>query len=435
VIGYDDGVYLSSVLAMRAGGAPFRDVYSSQGPVFLPLLRLADRLGFGVPWAARLVPMTAALAMVVITYLLSRQVGGRWHATVAASLVATSGLLVFSTVRVDSDAVVAALAAGAVLAAMMEERRWSVVAVFLIGLAVGVKSLMAGPALLAVLWLLGRRHRPRAALAALVAVGAVVVVVSLPWGLAAVWDQSVRLHLLARQNGWNLPDRLYLVRDTLWQYDRVLVTVTLISAAAGLVRLVKRRRNAVAAPHREVTAALWLWMAASVAVVAVHSPLWTQHLTMLLIPAAVLAVRLRPPLLLVAIVAGALLPAHVANAGWRLSQPRATRDELVMVDTLRSIQPADGLVISDEPTLTWMANRVSPGQLVDTSYVRIGAGQLTKAQVVAAASEPGVCAVLLWSGRLDGLTGIRTSFDGYRRVVQHGGHELLLRDSCHLGPS
>ena len=33
---FDDGVYGASAVAMRAGGQPFRDVFSSQGPLFLP---------------------------------------------------------------------------------------------------------------------------------------------------------------------------------------------------------------------------------------------------------------------------------------------------------------------------------------------------------------------------------------------------------------
>ena len=42
---FDDGVYGASAVAMRAGGQPFRDVFSSQGPLFLPLVWVADLLG------------------------------------------------------------------------------------------------------------------------------------------------------------------------------------------------------------------------------------------------------------------------------------------------------------------------------------------------------------------------------------------------------
>ena len=51
---FDDGVYASSALAMRNGLQPFRDVFSSQGPVFLPLVWLADLLGFRTLDAPRL---------------------------------------------------------------------------------------------------------------------------------------------------------------------------------------------------------------------------------------------------------------------------------------------------------------------------------------------------------------------------------------------
>src|SRR5579859_4880046 len=42
---FDEGVYGSAVLAMRDGAQPFRDVFSSQGPLQLPLLWLADLVG------------------------------------------------------------------------------------------------------------------------------------------------------------------------------------------------------------------------------------------------------------------------------------------------------------------------------------------------------------------------------------------------------
>ena len=42
-------------------------------------------------------------------------------------------------------------------------------------------------------------------------------------------------------------------------------------------------------------------------------------------------------------------------------------------------------MISDEPALGWLAGRTSPGSMVDLSFVRIEAGDLTTADVVAAA--------------------------------------------------
>ena len=44
---FDDAVFAASAFAMRAGEAPFRTVFSSQGPLFLPLIWLGDLVGLG----------------------------------------------------------------------------------------------------------------------------------------------------------------------------------------------------------------------------------------------------------------------------------------------------------------------------------------------------------------------------------------------------
>lgn len=63
-IAFDDGVYLASVAAMRAGEAPVRDVFSSQGPASLPLLWLGDWLTGPHHWGPRVVPVLAGLVLV-----------------------------------------------------------------------------------------------------------------------------------------------------------------------------------------------------------------------------------------------------------------------------------------------------------------------------------------------------------------------------------
>jgi len=45
-LGFDDGQFAMSVIAMRHGGLPFREVFSSQGPLFLPIAWLGDLLTF-----------------------------------------------------------------------------------------------------------------------------------------------------------------------------------------------------------------------------------------------------------------------------------------------------------------------------------------------------------------------------------------------------
>src|SRR6476661_3012199 len=56
---FDDGVFASSARAMRNGELPFRDIFSSQGPVFLPLLWIADLVGLRTLDAPRLLSVAA----------------------------------------------------------------------------------------------------------------------------------------------------------------------------------------------------------------------------------------------------------------------------------------------------------------------------------------------------------------------------------------
>ncbi|MFM7212553.1 MAG: hypothetical protein ACKOYQ_11255, partial [Actinomycetota bacterium] len=44
-LSFDDGVYGATAVALRHGARPYRDVFSSQGPLHQPLLFAADVVG------------------------------------------------------------------------------------------------------------------------------------------------------------------------------------------------------------------------------------------------------------------------------------------------------------------------------------------------------------------------------------------------------
>src|SRR4051812_49851778 len=78
----DDGFYGASVVAMRGGGVPYRDVFSSQGPLHLPLLYLGDLLGLRTFNAPRVTPVIAGIVATVVTYLIGRHITSRYGALV-----------------------------------------------------------------------------------------------------------------------------------------------------------------------------------------------------------------------------------------------------------------------------------------------------------------------------------------------------------------
>ena len=74
---YDDGFFGLSAIEMRDGVVPFRDLFSPQGPLHLPLLYLADLVGLRTANAPRVLPLVAGAAVTVVTYAAGRRITSR----------------------------------------------------------------------------------------------------------------------------------------------------------------------------------------------------------------------------------------------------------------------------------------------------------------------------------------------------------------------
>ncbi|HUF84681.1 MAG TPA: phospholipid carrier-dependent glycosyltransferase, partial [Acidimicrobiia bacterium] len=194
---YDDGVFGSSALLMRDGELPFRDIFSPQGPLFLPLVYLADLVGLRTDNAARLLPLAAGAAVTVATYAAGRHLTTRGGALLAAGLVTTSGSVLWTTAPITSDGPALALATTSVALALGYRARPSSARAAAVGLTLGaalcVKVLVLPAAVPVGLLLLGRRRRRDVVLAVSAAVG-VGLVATLPWGFGRVWDQYIEYH-------------------------------------------------------------------------------------------------------------------------------------------------------------------------------------------------------------------------------------------------
>ena len=85
-LGYDDGGYGLAAIAMRQGYEPFRDIFSPQGPLFLPLVHVADRVGLSHMNAPRLLPVLAGIVVTLAVYAIGVQTMDRGRALLAAAL-------------------------------------------------------------------------------------------------------------------------------------------------------------------------------------------------------------------------------------------------------------------------------------------------------------------------------------------------------------
>ncbi|MDP1820883.1 MAG: glycosyltransferase family 39 protein [Acidimicrobiales bacterium] len=394
---FDDGVFGASAVAMRVGGQPFRDVFSSQGPLFLPLLWLGDLLGFRTTNSPRVIAVVAGVALAVGVYLTGRLVADRVGALLAAALTTACASVLWVSGPIAADSVALAFAVATVFLAL----RWrddvtlrrGIVLGLGISATISVKALLA-PVIVpvALVMLAGRRLGPILAGAA-TAVG-VHLLLWLPWGPGDVWEQSYGYHLEVagdRTPGANLAK----IASTLGDRDLPL----LVALGLALVAIVGRRRarEPWASPRLLAPDTLLLaWLATTVLVLLTEHPMWRPHVSQLVPPLALLAARHRPSTRVLLVAMALTIPYHLVHA-WPILQPSEYADaSKEAVQLLRSL-PEGALAISDDPGIVWRAGRRTPPDLVDASILRIETGGITAASIAAAADQPDVCAVVVRS--------------------------------------
>lgn len=463
-LGFDDGVYGVSALALRAGEVPYRDIFCPQGPLFFPLLWLADLAGLRVQNAPRLLPLAAGVAVTAATWVAGRHLRlPRPGPEVAAALVATSGVVLWVTGPITGDGPALALATTAVAALLWWRQAPSVPRAVAVGVAIGaalsVKSLVI-PAAVPIGWAL-LSHRPRTHLAvATAAATAVGLGFAALWGIADVWDQSVRYHLDGGTEATPI-DNIRKLASTLADRDLVLLVG---GAAVGLGALDRRRRGAVpetvAAPgaparrprpvpsdadaRRYGLRLVALWLAVGLLALVVKDPLYRNHMSSLAPPAALLvgagaagliarwrAAPAAPRVLALGLLAfaAAYHAVHLRPIAW---PPDPSRVEAAARADIRSL-PAGAWGISDEPGYLWREGRRTPSYLVDASVTRVIQKRITAPIIAAAAAEPQVCAVLVWShryGRFPDLASLLADH-GYEVRSRYGGVKVLyVKDPC-----
>src|SRR5262245_22248202 len=430
---YDDGFFGLSAIEMRDGVVPFKELFSPQGPLHLPLLYLADLAGVRTTNAPRVLPIVAGAAVTVVTYAAGRRITSRFGALVAAVLVTTSGSIVWVTAGIASDGPALAFAIGAVAVSFGYAQEpgsgRAVAAGALLGAAVVAKAL-AAPAGLAVALLLLSRRRPRdlvyaAGAAAVVAIGA-----ALPWGLGRVWDQSVSYNRNASRltSYWGAVTKAW---HTLVDRDPiVLVAVGLALAMLLLARLgwvqAAERTSSPGGPvlFRPVTV-LAIWLAAQFALLVYEPAFWRPHVAFLIAPLALLVALRPPPLAALLVGAIAVTPWYWSNLHSMLWPDPYNAAERAAVDDLRNL-PSGARAISDEPGFLWRADRLTDPYFDDSSIKRVEQGQITAAKLARAAADRDVCAVLVWTSRYGDLDlGPRFAAAGYEVTARYGGPRVL----------
>jgi hypothetical protein len=423
---FDDGVFASSALAMRAGEAPFRDVFSSQGPLFLPLVWVGDLVGFRTLDAPRVLAVAAGVLLTIASYSCARQLTSRANALLAAGLVTTAGSVLWVTGPINADGPALALSVLAVAFALRYRHAPRTLDAVYVGLAAGgalsIKALAVPAVVIAGLVVLASHRRVLDALVAALTAVALYVVAAVPWGLDRVWDQSFAYHDEAvRQD--SAAGALGKILRTLWERDLpVLVALALAAVFLVVARVRRSTPHGVGAgevgahddadidagsalaraqlpaptPDRFVAIGLALWVVLVVALLVWEPAMWRAHVAHLIPPLALLA-ALRPAPWKVLLVAAIIVTPIWAVQNHSILWPGADTDARAGVVARLHSLPVDAQVISDDPGLAWRADRRVPGNFADPSFQRIDNGDLTAASVAAGAASPDVCAVVVTS--------------------------------------
>jgi 4-amino-4-deoxy-L-arabinose transferase-like glycosyltransferase len=432
---FDDGVFAESARAMRNGEVPFRDIFSSQGPVFLPLLWVADLLGLRTLDAPRLLGVAAGVLLTIAVYSCSRRLTTRGNALLAAGLVTTSGSVLWVTAPVNADGPSLALSVLAVAFALRyrddPRLRTAVWMGLAAGAAISIKALSVPAVVIAGLVVLLSNPEVRtgvrdAAVAAGIAV-AVYVATALPFGIGDVWAQSYTYHQDSRRVESHT-GALRKILDTLWDRDKLVLVALALALVAFVVRFVARRRAGLPADRALtiVTCGLLLWVVLVVALLVWEPAMWRAHIAHVVPPLALLA-ALKPPSWKVLVVAGVVtVPFAIVSNTSILWPDGYTGQQAALVRHLERF-PSDARFISDDPGLVWRAGRDTPGNFADTSYQRLDDKSITQASLVRAASASDVCGVVVTSpahfGRLAGLADALAAHDYH--PVTFGEHITL----------
>ena len=438
---FDDGVFASSVLAMRDGGIPFKEVFSSQGPLFLPLAYLFDFLGLRTIDSPRVLAIVSGVVLTIFVFLALIRMTKPIEALYGALIVAASGCIMWVTGPLAADGPALAFAAIAFWMTLIHLERPRLSSAALIGLSVGASlasKSMHLPLIAVVAVVLAtptindlraRRFNIRTladpVVSGVLTVG-VYLVASIPFGLSNVWDQAFSY----RAEISDVRDPLGNLRkiiSTLWDRDLVLWLLVVVTLGWAILRrthsgssaddrsgtatgpLDEPKVDSEAMPWRpshQVLCGAWLALTVAWLTFGVN-PMWRAHVSAVVLPAAFVLALNAPPRRWLAVLTVACVPLVLIQLDGLLVPGDYSGSERRVVELLREL-PQGAWVISDEPGLVWRAGRRTTDNLVDPSMLRVQSGRYDEDDVVRDAADNRVCAAVVRSddrfGHFPGLS-------------------------------
>jgi 4-amino-4-deoxy-L-arabinose transferase-like glycosyltransferase len=402
----DEGVDLVVFRTVQAGSPLYQSTYFSQPPGFLLTIYPGYVLFGSTLEAARLAMSLWSLVGLLAVVWFACELKSPTLGFTAIGVLYMIPVYFDQTVTFQADALPAVFSMLALAAIIRFHNTSSQIWIILSALAAGMSLLTKGdvsvlPAVgLVMMWAVIERKEPflrlvsHAGLFAMAYV-AMVILMCLPFGLTAVYQNVVTLRILA---GAAFPQDTGVFFSMLAEKPQLVAFGVLAILSSGL---------ALFADHdaRPPVLVLLAWTLSTFIILFFYHPLWQHHLTLLALPVALLfslSVYKIFALELEGFVPVATLVLVVAALVSRFNYTLSVRQGIMWdidwhgVDLVKAnTQPGD-YVVCDQGFIPVLAGRPIPPNLTDLSPVRIRSGGLSQQAFEAALDQYKPKMILLW---------------------------------------
>jgi 4-amino-4-deoxy-L-arabinose transferase-like glycosyltransferase len=427
----DEGVYWQSLRAMSAGYHLYEQIFCSQPPLFLLSVYPFYQLFSATIVSARLGVVVLSLLGIPGAYLMGVALAGRPGGIAATVLVAITPMYLQQAHILEAEGPATAFLFLTIGAAFIwweqptGRRGLAFATLCAVTLAMGILTKLLDvtavvPILLLVLvyiWkilhedsrTLWRSILPIAVGVFAGTIATVIVLAPFLHSLDALLQQVVMFHLAAKRAMIALQSGNIDTLTAFFSANRALTIAAIISIPVTIMG-----RDWRILP-------LLAWFLVTLILLTIQVPLWPRHAIVLIPPLIALIalslknlplIPIRKPitwaraaavlmgLLVLALVLSGIRREYYRYQDLQSASPTAQWMEEVAADLARLTTPNEW-TITDVQFAAALASRDTPPWLVDTSFTRVTSGYLTIGELVHAASDPRVRAVVLSKGQFD----------------------------------
>ena len=425
-IDYDEGVYLETAKLLNQGYELYSEIFCSQPPYFIWMEAFFLRLFGDNLFGGRFGIVLFSICSAVIVYLISREISGSMSALLSLALLTINPVYLVYSRAVMGEIPCVTLGALAVYLALRFARsgklRYLLFSGASFSISMGMKFLCFATIIPILVLSFLIRDSKLSRFKKIIILMAGLAAPFLPiffLDLNSVLNQLFFFHMSKPR-----PDLL----TKLAMLVRYLLRTPMLPIL-GLIGFVFSIFS-----KKRIGITLGLWVASlTVTLILLPQPIWVHHLAVLMPGLAVLAApasehlwqlcirfvndhsRRIIGLSLLALLTVALLVGGFLEAERSLAHIVIEEDEKLTdaAEILKNLTRPSEMIITDNQFLAFVAGRLVPPELCDTSWMRIKSGLLTEDKLISILKNCGASTVIFWTGRLKSISGF------YEYVLKH----------------